>query len=74
MLKRIGVHQLMVGMHIKEFCGSWMEHPFIRSSFVLSNPKDLLTIRSSSIREVWIDSSKGLDVPVTVVAVLPKQA
>jgi len=74
MLKRISVDQLMVGMHIKEFCGSWMEHPFIRSSFVLANPKDLQTIRSSSIREVWIDSSKGLDVPVTVVAVSPKQA
>ncbi|MEI6760262.1 MAG: HD-GYP domain-containing protein [Betaproteobacteria bacterium] len=74
MLKRISVDQLMVGMHIKEFCGSWMEHPFIRSSFVLSNPKDLQTIRSSSIREVWIDSSKGLDVPATVVAVTPKQA
>jgi len=74
MLKRISVDQLMVGMHIKEFCGSWMEHPFIRSSFVLSNPKDLQTIRSSSIREVWIDSTKGLDVPATVVAVTPKQA
>jgi HD-GYP domain-containing protein (c-di-GMP phosphodiesterase class II) len=73
-LKRISVDQLMMGMHIKEFCGSWMEHPFIRSSFVLSNPKDLQAIRSSSIREVWIDSSKGVDVPVTVVAVLPKQA
>ncbi|MEY4267219.1 MAG: hypothetical protein RIS90_1754 [Pseudomonadota bacterium] len=74
MLKRISVDQLTVGMHIKEFCGSWMEHPFIRSSFVLSNPKDLQTIRASSIREVWIDSSKGLDVPTTVVAVSAKQA
>jgi HD-GYP domain-containing protein (c-di-GMP phosphodiesterase class II) len=74
MLKRISVDQLTVGMYIKEFCGSWMEHPFIRSSFVLSNAKDLQTIRASSIREVWIDSSKGLDVPATVVAVSPKQA
>ena len=74
MLKRISVDQLTVGMHIKEFCGSWMEHPFIRSSFVLSNAKDLQTIRASSIREVWIDSSKGLDVPATVVVVTPKQA
>ena len=74
MLKRISVDQLTVGMFIKEFCGSWMEHPFIRSSFVLSNAKDLQTIRASSIREVWIDSSKGLDVPAAVVAVTPKQA
>ena len=74
MLKRISVDQLTVGMFIKEFCGSWMEHPFIRSSFVLSNAEDLRTIRASSIREVWIDSSKSLDVPATVVVVTPKQA
>lgn len=74
MLKRISVDQLMVGMFIKEFCGSWMEHPFIRSAFMLSSAKDLQRIRASSIREVWIDSSKGLDVPATVVAVTPKQA
>jgi HD-GYP domain-containing protein (c-di-GMP phosphodiesterase class II) len=74
MLKRISVSQLTVGMHIKEFCGSWMEHPFIRSSFVLSNAKDLSVILASSIKEVWIDSSKGLDVPVSVPVVSEKQA
>jgi putative nucleotidyltransferase with HDIG domain len=74
MLKRISVSQLTVGMHIKEFCGSWMEHPFIRSSFLLSNAKDLGVIRASGIKEVWIDSSKGLDVPVSVSVVSEKQA
>ena len=64
MLKRIGVHQLTVGMHLKEFCGSWMEHPFWRTSFVITDPKDIDTILASSIKEVWIDCSKGLDVPV----------
>lgn len=62
MLKRIRVDQLILGMHIKEFCGSWMEHPFWRSGFVLKDPKDLERILSSSIQEVWIDSSLGLDV------------
>ena len=62
MLKRIRVEQLQLGMHIKEFCGSWMEHPFWRSGFVLKDPKDLERILVSSIQEVWIDSSKGLDV------------
>ena len=74
MLKRISVRQLTVGMHIKEFCGSWMEHPFIRASFVLSNAKDLNFILASSIKEVWIDSSKGLDVPASVPVVSEKQA
>ena len=63
MLKRIRVEQLQLGMHIKEFCGSWMEHPFWRSGFVLKDSKDLERILASSIQEVWIDSSKGLDVP-----------
>ena len=62
MLKRISVQQLTVGMHLKEFCGSWMEHPFWRTSFVITDPKDIASIRASSIKEVWIDCSKGLDV------------
>ena len=62
MLKKISVNQLTVGMHLKEFCGSWMEHPFWRNAFVITDPKDIEAILGSSIKEVWIDSSKGLDV------------
>jgi len=62
MLKKIGVQQLQVGMHLKEFCGSWMEHPFWRSGFVITDPKDIASILASSIKEVWIDVGKGADV------------
>jgi putative nucleotidyltransferase with HDIG domain len=62
MLKRISVEQLVVGMYLKEFCGSWMEHPFWRSGFVITDSKDIAAVLSSSIKEVWIDSDKGLDV------------
>ena len=62
MLKKISVKQLTVGMYLKEFCGSWMEHPFWRNSFVISDPKDIERILGSSIREVWIDASRGLDI------------
>ena len=62
MLKKINVNQLVVGMHIKEFCGSWMEHPFWRTAFVITDPADIKSILASSIKEVWIDSAKGLDV------------
>lgn len=68
MLKKIGVDQLVIGMHLKEFCGSWMEHPFWRSGFVISDPKDLVTIAACSIKEVWIDCDKGLDVAPGVAA------
>ena len=69
MLKKISVDQLTVGMHLKEFCGSWMEHPFWRTGFVITDPKDLVSIRASSIKEVWIDCGKGLDVASGDVAV-----
>jgi HD-GYP domain-containing protein (c-di-GMP phosphodiesterase class II) len=62
MLKRINVEQLTIGMHLKEFCGSWMEHPFWRSAFVITERKDIESILASSIKEVWIDCGKGLDV------------
>jgi HD-GYP domain-containing protein (c-di-GMP phosphodiesterase class II) len=62
MLKKINVNQLKVGMHLKEFCGSWMEHPFWRTSFVITDPADIASILTSSIKEVWIDSTKGDDV------------
>lgn len=69
MLKKIAVEQLTLGMHVKEFCGSWMEHPFWRSGFVLVDPKDIKTILASSIKEVWIDTSKGVDIEVGQTAV-----
>ena len=73
MLKRIHVTQLLLGMYIAEFCGSWMEHPFVRANFLLDKRKDLEKLLSSSIREVWIDSSRGLDVTASVPAVDHKQ-
>lgn len=62
MLKRIEVKHLTLGMYLHEFCGSWMEHPFWRSRFLLQDPQDLARIRATEIREVWIDTSKGLDI------------
>ena len=62
MLKRIPVEQLRLDMHVHEFCGSWMDHPFWRGAFLLDNPNDLQTILATGVKEVWIDTSKGLDV------------
>lgn len=72
MLKRISTDQLTVGMYVHEFCGSWMDHPFWRAKFALSDEADLRRIHASSIREVWIDTSKGLDVSGGVSAATAK--
>ena len=62
MLKRISTQELTLGMFLHELCGSWMEHPFWRSQFLLKDANDLARIHKTSISEVWIDTSKGLDV------------
>lgn len=62
MLVRIPSHQLRLGMYIHEFCGSWYDHPFWRSAFLLDNSDDLRDIQSLSIKEIWIDTSKGLGI------------
>jgi putative nucleotidyltransferase with HDIG domain len=62
MLKCIAVADVRVGMYIHEFCGSWMDHPFWKAKFLLETDKDLQRVKASSIGELWIDVSKGLDV------------
>ncbi|MDH1680610.1 HD-GYP domain-containing protein [Pseudomonas chengduensis] len=74
MLKRIAVADLRIGMYIQEFCGSWMDHPFWKSKFMLSSEKDLARIHSSAITELWIDVGKGADVAPGVQATTEEEA
>jgi len=62
MLKKIAVKHLRLGMHLHELCGSWMEHPFWRTKFLIKDPNDIRLIIDSGITEVWIDVKIGLDV------------
>jgi putative nucleotidyltransferase with HDIG domain len=62
MLKKIHVKDIRIGMFIQELCGSWMDHPFWKKSFKLSDPKELHTLQNCTVQELWIDTSKGLDV------------
>ena len=62
MLKKIPVSQLCLGMHLQAFCGAWLDHPFWRTKFVLTDPNDIALIRESLITEVWINCAKGMDV------------
>lgn len=74
MLKKIQVADLRLGMHIQEFCGSWMEHPFWRTNFVVDDPEDIRRVHESGIHELWIDVSKGVDVATSQVTVSVEEA
>lgn len=62
MHKRIDVAQLRLGMFVHAFDAAWIDHPFWRSSFLLTSADDLKRIRDSRVRFCWIDVAKGRDV------------
>jgi putative nucleotidyltransferase with HDIG domain len=48
-------------MFVESFEGSWWQHPFWRSRFVINNPKDLERVRASEVSAVIIDTAKGAE-------------
>lgn len=46
-------------MYLHKIGGSWLHHPFLRNSFLLTNPEDIGRILGAGIQSVWIDESKG---------------
>ena len=63
MLKKIRVDQVRLGMHLHALEGAWMDHPFWKTRFIIRDVEQLKKLQDSVIAEVWIDASKGLDVP-----------
>jgi putative nucleotidyltransferase with HDIG domain len=61
MIKKIMVEQLQLGMYIHDLNCGWMEHGFLRNRFPLKAAATLERIRTLGLREVYIDTSKGLD-------------
>ncbi|ADI28590.1 HD-GYP domain-containing protein [Methylotenera versatilis] len=62
MLKVVSTKQVRLGMFIQELKGAWIDHPFWKKAFKLEDPSDLKKLQASVIKEVVIDTSKGLDV------------
>lgn len=63
MRKKIKVNQLQPGMFVDELCGSWMDHPFWNTRFLVEDPADVARLVASPVRELWIDTARGIDVP-----------
>jgi putative nucleotidyltransferase with HDIG domain len=61
MLKCIAVTQVTQGMYIHKLDGSWIDHDFWKSSFLLSQATDVQRLLDSRVKKVWIDTRKGCD-------------
>ena len=62
MPKKIAVSQLRVGMYLHGLEGSWLDHPFWRSKFLLRTEAEVQKVRATGLQECWIDPAKGDDV------------
>lgn len=57
---KIPPDQLLIGMYVCGFGGSWFDHPFWRAKFLLQSDDDLARIRASGVRYVLIDDELGI--------------
>lgn len=74
MLRRIRSEQLQVGMFVVRLGGPWINHPFWRAKFLVSNEDQVRQIQSAGVQEVWIDILKGRNLPAPEVADAPALA
>jgi putative nucleotidyltransferase with HDIG domain len=61
MIKKVCKADLRLGMFIHDLNCGWMDHSFLRNSFMLRKESDLQKIIESGISEVYIDTIKGID-------------
>jgi putative nucleotidyltransferase with HDIG domain len=61
MIKKVAKDELKLGMFIHDLNCGWMDHSFLRNSFMLRKESDLQKIHKSGITEVYIDTIKGID-------------
>ena len=59
-LVRVPTSQLRVGMYVNSFCGSWLQHDFFRTSFLIDSPKMIERLQASGLEAVMIDTSRGV--------------
>ena len=57
---RIATERVRLGMYVVGLDCSWMDSPFWRQRFLLDSQADLVLLRNSGVRQVTIDTAKGL--------------
>lgn len=57
---RVRKEDLRLGMFIQALDGSWFDHPFWKTKFLLAEMDDLRLLQSSAIDGVWVDEEKSL--------------
>lgn len=59
--KWIDINDLTLGMFIVKLGGVWVDHPFWKSRFLLTNEEDLRLLQNAGLNRACIDTTKGGD-------------
>jgi len=62
MIKTIKIADLEIGMYVI-LPSSWFEHPFLKGRFIVNARADIDRIAEMGLREIAIDTAKGLSFP-----------
>lgn len=62
MIKKIKVQQLRPGVYIKDYDCGWLGHPFLFGKKLLKSEKTIQKLEEWGIKEVYIDTDRGLDI------------
>lgn len=57
---RVRKEDLRLGMYIQSLEGSWFNHPFWKTKFLLEEMDDLRALQSSDVESVWVDEEQSL--------------
>ena len=62
MIKKVTVDKLKAGFFVHDFNCGWLYHPLLKNCVKLHSDQDIEQFVRYGIREVYIDTEKGLDV------------
>lgn len=61
-IKRVGIDQLRPGMYVHDLNCGWLDHPFVTNRFKIGDQEAINKIRALGVKELYIDTSRGMDV------------
>ena len=72
---RVRMQDLRLGMFVQSLEGSWFNHPFWKTKFLLTESEDLRALQSSDVDAVWIDPTRSVAAAIAhLTAPLPAAA
>ncbi len=74
MIKLIGIDQLEPGMYVHDLNCGWLDHDFLRNRFAVKDAATVEKVRATGVRELYIDTARGLDVAAAPTREAARQA